>query len=258
MTTKKLLVLSDFHCGHVVGLTPPHLNPHYNDPKLQVASDYRDMLYSWFSNTVKTLGKFDAVVVNGDLIDGKGERSGGTEIIENDPQKQADMAVDIIKALDIDTVYLTYGTPYHTGKDTDYEDSVAKSLGCKIESVLHLDLNGVIFNFRHKVGGSQVPHGRGTAILREQLWNQLWADRGEFPKAHVVVRSHVHYHQYAGTFDHLAMITPALQGYGSKFGERQVGGTIDFGFVTFEVTDKGVLSWTPFILRMPYQEPQTV
>lgn len=255
MAKKKVLVVSDFHCGHRVGLTPPGWNPRHEE--IREETKLRDMLWEWTWENIRPLGKLDVVVANGDLIDGRGPKSGSTELIEVDRNEQAKMAADFLARINTKNVYVTYGTPYHSGSTEDWEYTVTNLLGCDDPyAQLDLEVNGLMFNFKHKVGGSSIPHGRATALLREKLWNTLWAERGEFPKAQVVVRSHVHYHVYAGNYDGLAMTTPALQGYGSKFGTRQTSGTVDYGFVYFEVSDKGELSWKPYILRMSYREPQ--
>lgn len=257
MPKKKVLVVSDFHSGHRVGLTPPAYN--VNNDFLKEENELRTLYWEWVWEQIRPMRKIDVVVANGDLIDGRGEASGSTELIGVDRNEQAKMAADFLQRINTNNIYITYGTPYHAGKTEDWEDTVAGLLGCANPvAQLDLEVNGVVFNFKHKVGGSSIPHGRATALLREKLWNGLWADRGEFPKADVIVRSHVHYHVYAGDTHGIAMTTPALQGYGSKYGTRQTSGTVDFGFVYFDVTDKGVLSWRPYILRLPYRKPETV
>lgn len=257
MTDKKLLVVSDLHCGHDVGFTPPAYNPRYDEPELRAASEYRDTLYNIVMKSMYAEGPFDYCVANADLIDGKGKRSGSTEIMETDRHEQAKMAAAALEAMPVTGgYYLTYGTPYHTGLEEDFEDTVADRLGVrKPYSSLDLEINGVVFNFKHKIGGSQVPHGRGTSILRAKLWNQLWAERGEYPKAFYVIRSHVHYHQFAGDSRSTGIITPALQGYGSKFGARQMDGTIDFGYMIFTINSKGQSSWEAKLFKMQYQPP---
>ena len=52
--------------------------------------------------------------------------------------------------------------------------------------------------------------------------------------------------------------TPALQGYGSKYGKRICSGTVDFGFIHMDIDEKGRLSWEPHILRMPYQPAESI
>ena len=253
---KRLLVLSDMHCGHLVGLTHPGDNPRYDDERKD-GTAYRDYLWEWFEKEVKALGKIDVLVHNGDAIDGKGEKSGGTEQIEIDRNAQAKMAAHNLSGIRAKDIRLTYGTGYHTGSLEDYEDVVANVLGCPNPSgTLDLELNGVVFNFKHKVGGSQIPHGRATALMRERLWNTLWAQRKEFPLADVIVRSHVHYAIGVDTPEYKAFITPALQGYGSKYGTRAMSGTVHFGFMWFDISDKGDISWSRKVLLAPYQPPE--
>jgi hypothetical protein len=253
MPTKKLLVFSDPHCGHLCGLTPSRWNP--RSDRDNEAADYRDVLYSWTQKEIAAFGKVDVAVLNGDAVDGTGRRSGGTEQITTDTNEQAFMCVDWMKTVRTKAWFMTYGTPYHTGDQNDIEDVIAREMGCEIAGTMDLSLNGRVFNFKHKIGGSQIPHGRATSVLRDKMWNQLWALRGEYPMADVVIRSHVHAAIAVDAPDGIAMITPALQGYGSKYGTRQVSGTVDFGLTYFEITDKGGISWTRRILRMPYRPP---
>ena len=257
MTSKRRLILSDMHSGHAVGLTSPALNPRYIDPVLKIDSEYRSMLYAWVVSEIRKLGKIDVTVHNGDAIDGKGHKSGGTEIIEHDRSKQVDMAKTFLASLNTREIRLTYGTAYHTGDGEDFEDTLSERLGCpKPQAELYLEFNGLVFNFKHKVGSSQIPHGRLTTQLRDKLWGDIWAQRGEYPRADVQVRSHNHYFKYGGDYDSLVIATPALQGYGSKYGQRIMSGTVDFGFIHADIDEKGRLSWEPHILRMPYQPPE--
>ena len=259
MDSKRVLVLSDLHSGHAVGMTPPAFNPRYDDPLLRVDSEYRDLLHTWATDEINRLGRIDITVHNGDAIDGKGKKSGATEIIESDRNKQVKIAADFLGSIDTKELRLTYGTGYHTGNDEDYEDNLAQVLGCPPpKAVLDLEVNGVILNFKHKVGGSQIPHGRLTAQLRDKLWNDIWAQRGEYPRSDVQFRSHNHYFAYGGNYESLVIATPALQGYGSKFGQRIMSGTVDFGFIHVDIDRQGRLSWEPHILRMPFQPAENI
>jgi len=252
---KKLLVFSDTHCGHMVGLTHPKWNPRRDGDEL---SAYREVLYDWTQSRIQSYGKVDLAVLNGDAVDGTGRKSGGTEQISIDTNEQAFMCADWMKTVKTKAWAMTYGTPYHTGEVNDIEDIIAREMGCEIAGTLDFDVNGRVFNFKHKIGGSQIPHGRATAIMKDKLWNQVWAARGEYPLADVVIRSHVHYSVIVDTPDGIAMITPALQGYGSKYGTRQVSGTVDYGFMYFEVDSKGGITWTREILRGPRTVALTV
>jgi hypothetical protein len=258
LAKKRVLVLSDMHCGHFVGLTHPSDNPKYDDPYLKEASVYREFLWDWFIGKVRALKKIDVLVHNGDAIDGKGKASGGTEQIEMDRNLQAKMAANILSRINTKEIRLVYGTGYHTGKLEDFEDVVAAMVGCpKPSGELNIDVNGVILNFKHKAGGSSIPHGRMTAQLRDKMWNTLWAARGEYPESDIQIRSHNHYFKFGGDADSFLVATPALQGYGwNKYGTRIMSGTVDYGFCWFDVYDNGEHSFQWEILRMPYQAPE--
>ena len=231
--SKRVVVCGDFHCGHRVGLTPPA----YQNEEVQ------GELWGAFEDMIEPLRPIDILVVNGDLIDGKGKRSGGTELITADRSEQAEMATVCIEYVDAAEVYLTFGTPYHVGRSEDWEAEVAKYISAPIEDQLWLDVYGTIFDIKHFIGASSVPHGRHTTIARDRLWNILWAEMGQQPKADILIRSHVHYHNYCGGASWVAMTTPALQGLGSKFGARIPSGTVDFGIVVFDVDEDGSFSW---------------
>lgn len=256
---KRGLVIADLHCGHWVGLTPKS----WDSPKLKrnYPQHYkmRRQIWDWYKKN--TSEKWDFVILNGDAIEGKGEKSGSTELIETDRLQQVEMAKACLQTLRYDKLFISYGTSYHTGAKEDFEDKLAKDETLKCEKIGgedNLNVNGIIINYRHHVGRSTIPHGRHTSLARERLWNLLWAERGEYPKATFVIRSHVHYYNFCGGGGWTAITTPALCGYGSKYGGRRVTGAVDIGVVILDIIDKDNYKWNVPILRMPYQKPLSV
>jgi hypothetical protein len=255
---KRVLIMSDLHCGHRVGLTPPD----YWYPS-GVRGKWRKVqmaCWNWYSKAIKDEGPFDVVVMNGDAIDGRGERSGGAELITTDRFEQVAMAVECIRLAQSKKTrtVLTRGTPYHVGQLEDFEDTIAREVGAvKIGHHEWIEVEGVTFDVKHKVGSSTVPYSRSTAIKKENVWNAFWAERDESPRGDVFIRSHVHYFDYSGDADRLCMITPALQAMGTKFGAGQCVGTVDFGFIVFEVED-GAHDWHPCLARLKATQPKKV
>lgn len=249
MAAKRILVINDTHCGHLVGLTPPAFNPKFKSANKQKLSDDRAVYWNFFSDTVESLRPIDAVFHVGDAIDGKGEASGGTEQLTTDRNEQCSMGVEVMKFVKASASFMVCGTPYHVGREEDWEKQIADEVGARISSHEWVDVNGLVFDLKHHVSGSQTPQGRHTAMARERLWNVLWAEHGEYPKSHVLLRGHVHYHNYCGGYQWLAMTLPALQGYGSKFGARRMSGTVDFGLTFFEVESKDEYTWQSFIAK---------
>jgi hypothetical protein len=190
----------------------------------------------------------DTLIVNGDLIDGRQEKSGSRELLTVDCDEQVDMACELIRFVDAKNVIVEAGTPYHSGKRTDWERAIVKGLaGHKREpeqavfDAQYIEVTGrkpLHIHARHFIPGSQIPHGRMTAGMREKLWNVLWSKRkAGVPDAGLVLRSHVHYFGgYIGN-GYSVWTLPALQGLGSAFGSRKCSGTIDWGFVSFDVED---------------------
>ena len=251
-TSRKVVAMGDLHCGHRVGLTPPSLN--YTQDKWSIV---RDEGWKFYTRELDELKPIDTCLVNGDIIDGRGKRSGGTELLLTDVLDQVKCAIECLQYVEAKNYVFTYGTPYHTGEDTDYERLIAESLQGTIGGHQWVDINGVIFDLKHKVGSSSVPHGRHTATSREHSWNVMWADRDASPKSDILLRSHVHYHQICGGAGWLGMTLPALQGLGSKYGVRQCSGVVDYGFISFDVWPGGY-SYKQHIMPIAASFPQVL
>jgi hypothetical protein len=254
---KRVVVIADLHCGHKAGLTPPDFDAIYPEGPKRELQKLRERCWIFYENRLDELKPIDVLVVNGDALDGKGKRSGGTEQLTTDRTEQVRMAAHCINYAEAGHVVMAYGTPYHTGLDEDWEDELKPEVANLLKLGSHdwLDVNGLVFDYRHHVSKSIIPHGRYTAIAREQLWSTLWAERGEYPKSDVILRSHVHYFAYCGGDGWLAMITPALQAYGSKYGARICSGTVDFGLVWFDVWSKEKWRWDKALMRFKQVKP---
>ena len=256
---KRILWVADMHCGHFAGLTHPDFE---RKPK----RDYSNPLYQqwvirrkcwkFFYDIVSIEGPFDVAIVLGDDIDGRGEKSGGTELLTPDRSVQTDMAAANILTIGAPEVYGVYGTPYHAGVQEDWEDEVARKAGfVRIEDVGRLNVNGKILRYRHHVGGSNIPHGRFTPLAKEHIWNLFWAERKEDVKADMLVFGHRHYHVMCsepGKWE--AWVAPALQAYGTKFGGRKMSGTVDFGLMWTEIDDNGTIRTFSRTMQFPFTE----
>lgn len=239
---KRIVVISDTHCGHYVGLTPPGWQ---RAAGALAASTLpiRVEAWKWYAQRMKAIQPVHACFANGDLVDGRGERSGSTELLTVDPADQVNIAVRCLQETRARHYVITYGTPYHTGTSSDVENAVASQVNAEIAGHVWPEVNGLVFDLKHKVGGSSVPHGRHTPVARDRLWNMIWASRDEQPNARVLIRSHVHSFSFTGDGYWLGMTTPPLQAAATKYGARQCSGTVDFGFVVFDVSSSGEFTW---------------
>ena len=236
---KRIGIIADTHCGHEYGLTPPGWS---KERYLNIHRPFWD----WYQQKAKEVGKLDVLVCNGDMVDGRGTRSGGVEELEVRRDHQIQMAEECIDVFDAEKVIITTGTAYHTGQEEDWEGVLARQIGAEFYDQFVLEVNPfeewlssprsrMYFDFKHHVGGSSIPHGRATAVLRAKLWESIKALRDGSQRPNVVVRSHVHYHIMTDDADGVALTTPCLQ-LSSRFGNRKCDGVIHIGFIIFEVS----------------------
>jgi hypothetical protein len=235
---------SDTHCGHKVGLT--HKSWHYKPPKEaphQIVKQHqqRQELWNWFEKEVKSCDKFDWALHNGDLVEGKGSRSEGVELLTASRDEQAEMAIEVIKTINAKRNDFIYGTPYHTGQGEDFEDRVAKEFSSGIQAEGHFDIEGLIVVAKHYIGNSSSPVSGATAIKSAMVKQLLWSEIGQQPKANLIIRSHIHrcISVSEPQRNQAGWVTPALQGLGSRYGARQCDGVpVTFGFLELFVKSK--------------------
>lgn len=241
--SKKVLVIGDLHCGSMSGLT----HPDWMTGK-GIDSDFAKLQREMWDNYLEMIdhfGKVDIVVVNGDVIDGKGTRSGGTELITTDLFKQAEMAIAALSELKGTQYYFTYGTPYHTSSEggEDFDKIVSDAFDSKIYDELDLQVEDVLFNIKHKVSTSTSPYNRAQPVGKHRLWDALKSIRNNDEKASVFIRSHVHYFSFCGEAKWTGFTLPALQANATKFGARQCFGSTDWGMCLFNVDGEILTGW---------------
>jgi hypothetical protein len=266
--TKHGIVVGDFHSGHLVGLTPPpwRIKPTKGTrTKRNKWYDISTGLWNLFQKELNTLPPLDFVFSMGDLIEGKGTKSGGVELVTSDMEEQCAMAISAFTSIKLKCkkgvkIVGVYGTDYHTstGGD-DWENHIAESVGfSKIGAHEWVEVNGCVFDLKHHLGSSSVPYGRFTQIAKENIWNVLWMDRDLQARANVVLRAHVHYYGFCGGSDWTGITCPALQGMGSRYGARRCSGTVDWGFLHVWVDDKGRCDWDPRVVTLKTQKAQVL
>lgn len=250
----RVLLPGDLHCGSNVGLTPPAYqykciaDPKTEEHRIQNKwAGLQKECWDWYVTKVNILKPIDKVFVLGDMIDGDGTRSGGTELITTDRKKQVSMAIEALEVIEADGMVMVYGTPYHTGQAEDFEVDVAKHFSCKIGGHEWENINGCIFDLKHKQSNCKNP---ATGIWNEIVDNREWAVLGEQPKANVLVRAHTHRFCYQRIEDCIGISIPALQAYGTKFGARACSRKVQFGLVALDVWPDGEVTEHVYIAKL--------
>lgn len=255
---KRVMLAADTHCGHLAGLTPPEfwVDSDIFSDKIKTT---QKLLWEFYSRNVGRLKPIDIAIFNGDLIDGRGEKSGGTELITGDRRRQTQIAIRCIEETDASRIYIARGTDYHVGPHEEWEDVIASRLDAIIADHLFIQINGRLFDVKHHLGNHSLPHTSLTPIAKEILWNKyISATSGEQPTADVIVRAHVHKDEFMLHDGCYGVSLPGLQGFGSRFGKKRISRSIDFGFRIVDVYEDGKLDWhDPIILEGTHQ-PVTI
>lgn len=181
----RLLVASDTHCGSILGLTPPG---HHSDDNREWALPF----WEFYTDYLAQLGRLDAVVFNGDLIDGPGKKESSEHETTN-INKQVKMAAEVLGHVRADKKYIVRGTGYHTDFQGSFEDFVADEMSIDAHDELRLDVHGRKLHFRHVVGRSDTPYGQHTQTAKELINDMMQADLEGYEDADILGRSHVHY-----------------------------------------------------------------
>ena len=259
---KRVAIIADLHCGHRGGLTPPEFRYRESseDHIWRKFTAIQDEAWRRYTSFVQRLNPITCLLVNGDGIDGRGERSGGVELLTGDRNEQCRIAEACIRQWEFDgksreyDVVMAAGTPYHVGDIESWEHIIAdmlrspqndddRALRVKIGDHEWVDINGFVFDMKHHCGSSSVPYGRATAMKRAETWNLVWAEAGEQPRGDFFVRSHVHFcegaYKWIGGKKVEAITTPALQTMGTRFGARRCEGTVNWGLLAFDISPQG-------------------
>jgi len=249
---KKVVIISDLHCGSIYGLTPPK---YFTDHHLNIQSE------SWlaYNKIARNWKKPDILICNGDMIEGTQSKQGGAELITPDRNVQCDMAIECINEFKAKQIFMTFGTAYHNGENCeDFEYQIAKRVGATIEGRLFLEIEGITFDVRHKVGNSTIPHGRATSLLKELAWDLIKEASGSGPKVDVIIRSHVHHNIWVEIPNKIAFITPALQAQGGRFGSRQCSGDIHWGAIRLTIKNGKIIGKDVDICTIQGSKPKVI
>ena len=186
--TKGLLV-SDLHCGHVLGLTPP-------DYWQGRCKGLQRGLWEWWAEEVKAIGPVDFAIFDGDLTDGPGRKE-TLGLWTTDSEEQADVAAESLSIVKARERYICYGTPFHTVTSLSIENLIAHKLGAEIRDTLRLKVQGkgweVRFNARHVQGRSDIPTGQGAQTGKEIIREMLQSMIEDYKPADILARAHTHY-----------------------------------------------------------------
>jgi len=240
------IIVSDLHCGHFSGLTPPDWHWQSTDERTHVGKlgTLQREIWSTFHDRLEP--PYDFAFVLGDCVDGPGKKNGSTEHVAVSQDDQTEMATACLQELQASAYYMVRGTGYHVGVEDESEDDIAAALAktahVEIADQLFPEVQGITFDLRHHTGKTSVPHSATTGPGKSHIHNMLWHLKGMQPLADVTIRGHIHEYTMIRKRGWTGITCPALQALGSKYA-RRLDSQVDFGFLELEITEEGDLLW---------------
>lgn len=192
---RRVLLTGDWHCGNVFGLTPPDW----------IKKGYEALqkpLWTFWGEV--TRDEYDVAVVNGDLIDGAIDTSGKVTV---DRLEQIEMAREALAMIRAKKIYVTLGTPLHTGGESAYESLLGDA-----KEEWRIDIDGVRIHVKHKINASKTGYGQESLLAREALGQAVYDQEVlRLPPPRLIVRSHAHRFCYVQNEIVDGLIIPCLQ-----------------------------------------------
>jgi hypothetical protein len=229
----RVALIADLHGGNETGLHLPEFNwkpAEADSEKKHKRYEFRVNLGKWFTQEIRINGPYTHAIWLGDLTDGKGEKSEGSE--DSEVPFQIKSSIAIVKYVGAEKNYFVRGTGYHVGKALSCsEDSIAEAFGTTLLDEAVIDFNGLIVQARHKISSTSSPASRSTALNSTMIRQLLYAELGLQPIANLILRAHAH--RTMGVSDYaankMAVSLPCLEG-STVFGSGLDGLPINLGF----------------------------
>lgn len=238
--------ISDLHCGSPVGLT--------HNPQNVV----QERLYDAYVKSISWFGEPpDYLVVDGDISEGT------ARFLDFSNPLMVSQLEDAGRLLSLwcpkkETIIITGTVVHSTLELQDMEKVAAKemqlALGGHKVTITHklkTTFNGwFLCQARHFIGRSIIPHGRATAPLRSQLWQDLNSFLNSVEqqepalRTHLHVFGHVHYWTYVENNRGAVVTLPAWKALGDKYGDQVCDGSIDLGVFKTEIGETEDEGWT--------------
>lgn len=243
----RALVVSDLHVGSLVGLSPPEVEVSFDNDDERVVSHTANRIqlaiykrWEEMCSSIEEQGGVDILICNGDACDGHNRKAMGLETWTTSTSAQAEVAANLLGMVRAKRCICTQGSAYHVLDNGSMDEYVAKLLPHgRFHNEFVLTSNGKRVHFKHTVGGSAIDSYRTTPIARELM--QCVINEKEYGHFDGIVRSHVHYHVYAGTSSSFGLTTPCWKGR-DRYGSKNMGWVPKLGYVVIE-EEGGELSW---------------
>ena len=265
-SSKSLIIFSDIHVGSKSSICSesPEITDGENYPPTK---GQKDLLQCWKHCCDDITQKPNAIVVNGEPVDGINKRSMGagqwtTNFV--DETRDFKKLFELIPRTPKTNVFFVRGSGYHVTADgaTPIEELVAEGLNADkyrayggsgyTDYELNVKMNDKHFNFTHHVGFSRWFQYRTTPIASEMAKMHFEHTKRGF-HTDVMVRSHVHYYVEVRFPNTIGFTTPAWKfpdGFMYRTGEPTLP---DVGCIEVIVESNGKIIVEPHLTEVNFK-----
>lgn len=241
---KKILCISDLHCGSLSGLMPKDFHDDANNEKF-VMNEVQLYLFDNWYRMCKEVGHVDYCFVVGDLVDGANYGEKGKGQSTTDIYTQAKMAVTLLKMIDTTNFIIVDGSGYHVGQEISGDMVVSDMLQADFGNPdIDFQCESVKFHIRHHESWSRDPGGRHTSARKEANVSVLQNEEVD-----VFIRGHTHSFNFNGDKRNITVILPCWKGP-DKFQRKKYMEIPDNGYVLFNVNGVNY-DWEQTIFNVP-------
>lgn len=223
-----ILLLSDMHTMSYWAL----IHPDYvtKDNVQFLPNTMQDWTFRYWETMCKKCRNVDAVIFNGDLIDGINKANCGA-VAHTDVYEQVKMASMLIEMLPRDIpMYFTKGTNYHGGDETTPERIIADKVGGVYSPEGIVEEAGIRIFVNH-----YIPHAQYKAAGLEKKIKQIAAAESCYGKIDVLYGAHNHEFSSVITGTHVAVMTPGWQHKTPYAIDKNLISPPDIGYVVLHV-----------------------
>ena len=179
MSSKSLLIGSDFHCGSINALCSP--DPVRDDGLQIIPTKQQKALYNFWETIPDQITKKPTLfLANGEPCDGANKKNGGSGVWTTNIGDQISDFAKCMEVIPYEHMLMTRGSPYHVTVDgTNFEEIVAKQMQVdnyrafggkgKTDYEVNFEINGKFFNATHHVGFSRWWQYRTTPLAIESV-----------------------------------------------------------------------------------------
>jgi hypothetical protein len=239
MDSRDVVVISDMHVGSPFALMPDKfesLNKKTGDYQSYPLNKTQKLLYAHWSDMCKSIKKHppEAIILNGDLIDGTSRKNEGRYESITEPLRQIEACIQLLDMLPPKVPkFFTQGSNYHVDNITPAEEYIADKMDGEFGPDLLVCEAGIRIHASHYISVSKSSWQYwSTPIAKDSLLLAVNDSEKKYGHVDVALRSHAHYFAAVEFTSTMGIISPCWQVRNEYAALRDIVSPPEIGYLT--------------------------